>query len=95
MPIYEFQCSDGHLSEKRLPLTSEEREADCPDCGLTAHRIISAPFTRRVDAAKASAVESTQKSAYETEVVRSVPGGGKKRATPVTRDPQHAKLPKP
>ena len=53
MPIYEFQCSDGHLSEKRLPLTSEEREADCPDCGLTAHRIISAPFTRRVDAAKA------------------------------------------
>lgn len=95
MPIYEFKCSDGHLSERQLPMSSEQREIDCPTCGDTAKRMISAPSVRRTDAKMAAAVEATQKSAYEPAVVNSLPTSGNKRPTPVSHNPQHAKLPKP
>ena len=95
MPIYEFKCAEGHISEAQLPMSSETRERDCPDCGAVANRMISAPSTRRVDGARARAVEATQKSAYEPAVVNSVPASGNRRATPVSHNPQHAKLPKP
>lgn len=95
MPIYEFKCPDGHLSERQLPMTSETRQLDCPECGVTATRIISAPAVRRTDGKVARAVDAAQKSAYEPTVVNSLPSSGNRRATPVSHNPQHAKLPKP
>lgn len=95
MPIYEFKCGSGHRSERQLPMSTEQREIDCPVCGETANRMISAPSVRRTDSKMAAAVEATQKSAYEPAVVNSLPTSGNRRATPVTRNPQHAKLPKP
>ena len=95
MPIYEFKCGSGHISEQQLPMSSEHRTRECPSCGDVANRMISAPAVRRVDGARARAVEATQKSAYEPAVVNSLPSTGNRRATPVTRNPQHAKLPKP
>ena len=95
MPIYEFKCGGGHVVEKQLPMSSDQREMECPECGTTAKRMISAPATRRTDSRKAALVEATQKTAYEPTVVNSVPRSGNKRATPVTTHPQHAKLPKP
>ena len=95
MPIYDFKCSEGHVTEHRFPITSDIRETECPECGQNARRMISAPFTRRVDQSKAAAVESAQKSAYEPQVVNSVPRTENRKPTPVTRDPQHAKLPRP
>ena len=76
-------------------MSSETRTRECPTCGQAANRMISAPSVRRVDAGRARAVEATQKSAFEPDVVSSLPTSGNKRATPVTRNPQHAKLPKP
>ena len=95
MPIYEFKCGGGHLTEHRLPMSSEQREMECPQCGSVAKRMISAPATRGTDSRKAALVEATQKSAYEPTVVNSVPRSGNARATPVSYDPQHAKLPRP
>lgn len=95
MPIYEFKCGEGHLAERHLPMSSEQREIECPDCGQMARRIISAPSVRRTDSKMASVVEATQKSAHEPAVVNSLPASGNRRATPVSRNPQHAKLPKP
>ncbi|MEH0147279.1 zinc ribbon domain-containing protein [Corynebacterium sp. Q4381] len=95
MPIYEFKCVDGHVTDMQLPMSSETREINCPDCGSQARRLISAPSVRRVDAGLASAVEATQKSAYEPQVVSSLPSAGNARVTKVTHNPQHAKLPRP
>lgn len=95
MPWYEFRCDAGHESERRMSMADETREIECPQCSSVAIRRMSAPSTRRVDAAKAAAIDATQRSAHEPAVVQSVPAAGKRRTTPVSHNPQHAKLPKP
>ena len=95
MPIYEFKCVDGHVTDMQLPMSSETRQIDCPSCGSQARRLISAPSVRRLDANLTRAVEATQKSAYEPRVVDSVPSSGNARAPKTTANPQHARLPRP
>lgn len=95
MPFYEFRCHTGHTTERLLPMSSDTRTTECQTCGDEANRVISAPAVAGVDKHKARLVEATQKSAYEPAVVNSVPSSGNRRATPVSHNPQHAKLPKP
>jgi putative FmdB family regulatory protein len=42
MPIYEYRCLDGHLTEK-LSFSNTEKSVTCPICGQVAQRIISVP----------------------------------------------------
>lgn len=39
MPIYEFQCQEGTVTEKMTSINT--REIKCPKCGKTARRILS------------------------------------------------------
>jgi len=39
--IFEFKCSDGHISEKFID--EQVLEIECPVCSKTATRIISSP----------------------------------------------------
>lgn len=39
MPIYEYQCPEGTVTEKMARM--ETKEIKCPKCGRTAKRIIS------------------------------------------------------
>lgn len=95
MPWYEFRCEAGHETEQLMPISSETRQIPCPQCAGVAVRRISAPNVRRVDSARAAAVEASAKTAYEPAVVNSLPASGNRRVQPVTTNPQHAKLPKP
>ena len=36
MPLYDYRCAAGHVSEQRRGL--EEAVAECPECGLAAQR---------------------------------------------------------
>ena len=46
MPIYEFECADGHRFD-RLQKLSDPDPATCPQCGDThVHRRLSAPSFR-------------------------------------------------
>ena len=40
MPIYEFECPQGHITEKLLPF-SDVQITDCDKCGAEAKRIMS------------------------------------------------------
>ena len=40
MPIYEFECPKGQITEQWVQMGTEEIE--CPQCGDTAKRILSA-----------------------------------------------------
>ena len=40
MPTYEYRCPNGHEFEK-LQKISDPPEAECPECGEKAERIIS------------------------------------------------------
>ena len=41
MPTYEYQCPNGHHFE-RFQRISEEPGAECPECGKSAERLLSA-----------------------------------------------------
>ena len=43
--IYEYQCPQGHVTEKLVPVASREGVQFCttPGCGQLAHYIVSAP----------------------------------------------------
>lgn len=95
MPVYEFRCDQSHVHELALPMTSSQRTAQCPQCGGSARRLISAPGLSRLNSARGRLIESTEASASAPSVVDAVPASGARRATPVSRDPRHAKLPRP
>lgn len=95
MPWYDFKCGDGHINERSFSLADDVRSIDCPDCGSIAERCVSMPMVMRANTASAAAITKAEKSAYEPDVVTSLPSAGNKRATPVTHNPLHAKLPKP
>ena len=41
MPIYEWQCGDGHFFEVLASATAANRRQRCPSCGARSQRVIS------------------------------------------------------
>jgi putative FmdB family regulatory protein len=41
MPVYEFQCPNGHITEKIMVMSDDTRELSCYECCKLATRIIS------------------------------------------------------
>lgn len=66
----------------------------CPQCGRDAQRVFGSPGLRSVDPGLIKARDASARSAENPTVTSRVPGSSR-RPTPVTRDPRHAKLPRP
>jgi hypothetical protein len=69
-------------------------DVSCPDCGETARRVFGTPALRALDPGLRRALDAGVRSADAPQVVSSVPGRSR-RATPITTDPRHARLPRP
>jgi putative FmdB family regulatory protein len=41
MPIYEWQCAEGHVFEMLARVDEAKRRQACPNCGAKAARVIS------------------------------------------------------
>ena len=41
MPLYEYECEQGHKQERFKPMSQSSEEILCSDCGQVAKRIIS------------------------------------------------------
>ena len=94
MPNYGYRCvSCGAFSVTR-PITVTCPETNCPSCGQLAFRVFGAPGLRSTTAGLRRALDASARSADEPMVTRGVPGRPR-RSTPITRDPRHAKLPRP
>jgi putative FmdB family regulatory protein len=39
MPVYEFECPEGKITEKLVPMGT--KQIRCPECGRTARKILS------------------------------------------------------
>jgi putative FmdB family regulatory protein len=94
VPTYSYRCQRcGDFAVAR-PMSDVTGTASCPVCGDAARRVFAAPGLRTLDAGVRQALDTSARSASEPTVVSSVPGRSR-RATPVTRDPRHATLPRP
>lgn len=94
MPSYVHRCPACGEFEQVRPMTESGAAVSCPDCGAVSSRVFGAPGLRGVDPGLRHALDASAASAEAPAVVRSVPGRSR-RATPVTRDPRHARLPRP
>ncbi|SNC63418.1 putative regulatory protein, FmdB family [Kytococcus aerolatus] len=95
MPLYEIRCEAQHDTEVNIPLAQADDPVACPECGTAARRRISSPRIGRGNDPRARLIESTQATAHQPGVVDAIPASGNRRPTPVSRDPRHAKLPRP
>ena len=75
MPIYDFACGECGVFEQRRSFTEASAPVTCPSCEREARRVYSMPNTRRVPAGLSRAMDRSEKSAYEPEVVSRPVGG--------------------
>lgn len=96
MTLYEFACPGCSPVEAFFPMGAAPESIACPECGGQAKRRISAPRISIAGTSSFKLIDACNKSAHEPQVVSGpLPQTGGKRATPVTSNPLHRKLPRP
>lgn len=75
MPVYDFLCKECGPFEQRRTFEEAGDPMPCPECGGEARRIYSMPATRKMATALYSAMDRSEKSASEPEVIRRPVGG--------------------
>jgi putative FmdB family regulatory protein len=94
MPTYGYLCSPCGGFDVVRPMADATGPAACPTCGQVARRVFGSPALRSLDPGMHRALDASARSAENPATVSSVPGRSR-RATPITTDPRHAKLPRP
>ncbi|MEU7714517.1 FmdB family zinc ribbon protein [Micromonospora chalcea] len=91
MATFEYRCPQDGSFDVVLPVGTAGPSTSCPRCGFPATRVFSAPRLARMPAALREAVDRTERSAEQPEVVGRVPGGRPARRS---TNPAHARLPR-
>jgi predicted nucleic acid-binding Zn ribbon protein len=94
VPTYVFRCGQGcpDFTEQH-PMTAVPDGAPCPRCNGQSRRKMGAPALGVGKSAGMRLQDSTRATADNPDVVRNLPAGN--RATRVTANPLHRKLPRP
>jgi putative FmdB family regulatory protein len=94
VPTYGYRCDECGPFEVRHTLREPTRTVErCPRCAEAAGRVFGAPALRGMAPSVRRALDVHERSAHQPSVVSAVPPS--RRATPVTTDPRHARLPRP
>ena len=94
MPTYAFRCAACGDFDAVFPMASVPRQPDCQACGGAARRIFSAPHLGVGSTTATKLLDATKRTAGEPAVVDSLPVR-QTSPRPVSRNPLHAKLPRP
>jgi putative FmdB family regulatory protein len=94
MPTYRYRCSDCGPFDLVRPMAEATGAATCTVCGTSARRVFGLPGVTSVDPGIRSALDASARSVDAPQIVSHVPGRAR-RATSMTTDPRHAKLPRP
>lgn len=95
MPTYRFRCPGGCPDFSATYTMAEvPREDSCPSCSAASRRLIAAP-TLGIGGTPAMRLhDRTRASADTPQIVGELPRGAR-RATPVSTNPLHRRLPRP
>ncbi|SDQ53673.1 FmdB family zinc ribbon protein [Leucobacter chromiiresistens] len=95
MPNYRFRCAEGCEFDAMYSMSDVPRQAECAACGALAKRVITAPHLSASGGSAYGLLDRAARSAHEPQVVDRLPGRGAAPRQPVSRNPLHAKLPRP
>ncbi|WP_087013375.1 FmdB family zinc ribbon protein [Leucobacter sp. 7(1)] len=95
MPNYRYTCAEGCQFDALFSMSEVPAQLDCRSCGASARRTITAPFLSAAGSSAYGLMDRAAATAHEPAVVSNLPSRGPGQATPVTRNPLHAKLPRP
>ncbi|OQO95127.1 hypothetical protein B1813_01105 [Saccharomonospora piscinae] len=93
MVIYSYRCAGCGEFDVRLPMGRAGQELPCPVCGAAAARRFGTRGVLRGSAALTRAVEAAEGTAERPGVVSGP--SPRSRGPRVSRDPRHARLPRP
>lgn len=96
MATYEYRCDIDGVFDVMRPFGTAPASIACAACGGEARRVFSIPFLPSPARDVIAAIDRSEKSRYEPEVVTSLPATGARRRTPVARmTPALQRLPRP
>jgi putative FmdB family regulatory protein len=96
MPTYAYRCvQDGDFDVSR-PMGTAAAKSPCPVCKNEAARVFRAPMLSLAPRALVAAIDRTEKSSDEPEVVSAVPPRAFRSRNPMaTQNPALQRLPRP
>lgn len=94
MPSYGYSCTTCGDFDVVRPMAQSTSPAPCPRCGSATRRRFGNPALTALAPELRRSLDASAASAEAPRVVTSVPGRSR-HATPTTRDPRHARLPRP
>lgn len=96
MALYEYRCQRHGLQEVRQPMGQTLDAMPCPVCNDRAVRVFSAPMVSIASRAVVAAIDRTEKTRDEPDVVTVLPRRGSRRRTPIApSNPILRRLPRP
>jgi putative FmdB family regulatory protein len=97
MALYEYRCEQDGVFEIMRPLGTAPPSVPCGVCGSQALRVISVPrILTGTRTAWMAAMDHSQKSRYEPEVVSTLPSAGApRRSRTLQMTPALQRLPRP
>lgn len=95
MPNYSFRCAEGCAFDAMYSMSEVPRNITCKRCGAAATRAITAPHLSAAGSSTYDLIERSAQSAHEPQTVDRLPARGATARQPVSRNPLHARLPKP
>lgn len=93
MPTYQYRCDDDGPFEVAAAMGAR-RSTTCPTCGRPGRRVFTVPHLATADPRRVAAIERSERSAHEPEVVRSLPAASRRPRVAPT-DPALRRLPRP
>lgn len=95
MATYQYRCVQDGVFDVSRPIGTAARTSACPTCNDEAVRVFRAPMLSLAPRALVAAIDRTEKSSDEPEVVSSVPPRAGRMRKPVAHNPAWQRLPRP
>jgi putative FmdB family regulatory protein len=96
MATYQYRCVQDGVFDVSRPMGTAERQCQCPICNSDAVRVYSAPMLSLASPALMAAIDRTEKTRDEPDVVSALPPRrGRKRSPTATMNPALRRLPRP
>lgn len=96
MATYEYWCATDGIVEVALPMGTAQPRWPCPTCRADARRIFSAPMLALAPRPLVAAIDRTEKTRDEPDVVTELPPrAGRRRGPARATNPALSRLPRP